>query len=218
MPPLDSNLNKNQLAVDFLVQIIKHFAVRRTHCPAYAGSINAKTNITMATNNNAAKVAATNESANAANAASVESAAEKVKVTINGVTVFDNDGKASVRLAFNESIKGYKADGSEFAETDVNYIDINRAALTKQLTAVNDLIADYRATRTEAFGQREMALILRGAVLTMIRTHHVGGELTGRQDEKGNDIAYQRDCYTSEITAVKLTANAIAKLERATEL
>lgn len=172
----------------------------------------------MATNNNAVQSAATNESSNAAAAASVESAAEKVKVTINAVTVFDNDGKASVRLSFNETIRGYKADGSSFAETDVNYIDINRAALTKQLCAIDDLIADYRATRVEALGQREFALILRGAVLTMVRTHHVGGELTGRQDEKGNDIAYQRDCFTSEIVSVKLTGNAVAKLERATEL
>ena len=207
MPPLDSNLNKNQLAVDFLIQIIKHFAVRRTHCPAYAGSINALNNITMSTRTNAAQ-----------SAAAAVAASEKVKVTINAVTVFDNDGKASVRLAFDETIKGYKADGSEFAETDVNYIDINRALLTRQLCAVDDLIADFRATRVEALGQREFALILRGAVLTMVRTHHVGGELTGRQDEKGNDIAYSRDCYTSEITAVKLTANAIGKLERATEL
>lgn len=162
---------------------------------------------------------AANESANAANAASNNNAtAEKVKVTITGVAVFDNEGRASVRLTFDETIRGYKADGSEFAETDVNYIDINRAALTKQLCAVDDLIADFRATRVEALGQRELALILRGAVLTMVRTHHVGGELTGRQDEKGNDIAYSRDCYTSEITAVKLTANAVGKLERATEL
>ena len=161
-------------------------------------------------------MSATTNAAN--NAAAAVAASEKVKVTINGVTVFDNDGKASVRLAFNETIKGYKADGSSFAETDVNYIDINRAALTKQLCTIDDLIADFRATRVEALGQREFALILRGAVLTMVRTHHVGGELTGRQDEKGNDIAYQRDCYTSEITAVKLTPNAVAKLERATEL
>lgn len=159
--------------------------------------------------------AATTESANTS---ANNAAADKVRVTINAVTVFDNDGKASVRLAFDETIKGYKADGSSFNETDVNYIDINRAALTKQLCAVDDLIADFRATRVEALGQRELALILRGAVLTMVRTHHVGGELTGRQDEKGNDIAYSRDCYTSEITAVKLTANAVGKLERATEL
>lgn len=173
----------------------------------------------MSTRTTAAQSAATTEVINAANAASNNNAAaEKVRVTINAVTVFDNDGKASVRLSFNETIKGYKADGSNFSETDVNYIDINRALLTKQLCAVDDLIADFRATRVEALGQREFALILRGAVLTMIRTHHVGGELTGRQDEQGNDIAYSRDCYTTEVVAVKLTANAIGKLERATEL
>lgn len=172
----------------------------------------------MSATTTAAQSAATTEVNNAANAASVESNSEKVKVTINGVAVFDNNGKASVRLSFDDTIRGYKADGSSFDETDVNYIDINRAALTKQLCAIDDLIADYRATRVEALGQREFALILRGATLTLVRTHHVGGELTGRQDEKGNDIAYQRDCYTTEVVAVKLTANAIAKLERATEL
>lgn len=173
----------------------------------------------MSTKTTAAQSAATTEVNNvAANAASVESNSEKVRVTINAVTVFDNDGKASVRLSFNETIRGYKADGSNFNECDVNYIDINRAALTKQLCAIDDLIADFRATRVEALGQREFALILRGATLTLVRTHHVGGELTGRQDEKGNDIAYQRDCFTSEIVSVKLTANSVAKLERATEL
>lgn len=173
----------------------------------------------MATTTKPAANAANNESANAANAASNNNAAaEKVKVTINGVAVFDNNGKASVRLSFDDAIRGYKADGSSFDETNVNYIDISRAALTKQLCSINDLIADFRATRIEALGQREFALILRGATLTLVRTHHVGGELTGRQDEKGNDIAYQRDCYTTEVVAVKLTPNAVAKLERATEL
>ena len=171
----------------------------------------------MATTTRTAANAATNESANAANAASIESAAEKVKVTVTGITVFDNDGRASVRINFAEDISGYKADGADFVETTVNCIHIARPALTKQLCLINDLIADYRATRTESFGQREFALILRGSQLTLIRTHHVAGEVLG-QDGDGTDIVCVRDCYTSEITAVKLTASAITKLERATEL
>lgn len=173
----------------------------------------------MGTRRNAANAAAANTAAQeSVNVATTVATSEKLNLTVNAVTVFDNDGKASVRLTFDESIKGYKANGLDFVESEVNYVDFARPALTKQLCGLNDLIADYRACRTEAFGQKEWAIILRGAKLTVVRHHHAAGELTGRQDANGVDVAYQRDCYTSDIVGVKLTDAATRKLERATEL
>lgn len=173
----------------------------------------------MSTKKIAANAAnAANAAQESTNAQSTTATAEKLVVTINAVQVFENDGRASVRISFDEAIKGYKAEGLTFAEGDVNYVDINRAQLTKQLCEHSDLIADYRATRTEAFGQKEFAIILRGAKMTIVRTAHVAGELTGRQNDQGQDIVYTRDCYTTDVVGVRLTEGATAKLNRATEL
>lgn len=173
----------------------------------------------MSTQKNAANAAtAANAAQESTNAQSTTATAEKLVVTINAVRVFDNDGKINVHIEFDEIIKGYKAEGVGFDECDVNYIDIHRSKLTKQLCEHSDLIADYRATRTEAFGQKEFAIILRGAKMTIVRTPHVAGELTGRQNDQGQDIVYTYNGYTTDVVGVRLTESATAKLNRATEL
>lgn len=147
----------------------------------------------------------------------------QVIVTLSKVQVFENQDGSNVNLIFNEQINGYErhiGDNGvvDFVETQVSKVNMGLSALTAQLCAISDLINDYRSTRIQAFGQKEFALILRrGTILTLNREHHVAGEVYGT-DENGVDLAYSRDCYTTELTDVKLTGESIKKLEKATEL
>ena len=82
---------------------------------------------------------------------------------------------------------------------------------------MNDNIALYRSCLIHSFGQRELAIILHKAVLTLERTLHQAGEVYG-QDENGTDLAYQRDCYTTEVVGVKLSAWSTQKIDDALTL
>ena len=98
-------------------------------------------------------------------------------------------------------------DEAEFAEAKVSTVSIGRSALTAQLCEVCDDIAAYRGSIDHAFGQKEFGILLRGAALTLDRTLHTAGEVYG-QDENGADLAYQRDCYTTEVVGIKLSEKA----------
>lgn len=149
---------------------------------------------------------------------------EKIKVTVVGVRVYDQKEIPSVELQFAQSIKGYTqtVDSNKvisFAETDVTSISMNRSQLTRELCVVNDLIDEYRGCRPNAFDQKAFALILRGAVLTIIRESHAAGEIIpDAKDKDGNEIAFKRDCYTTHIEGVQLTDRAIARLDAACTL
>ena len=146
----------------------------------------------------------------------------QVIVNLTRVQVFESENGSNVNLVFNEAIKGFerKVDGAgavDYVEGDVNYVSIGRSALTAQLCECNDDIAAYRCSIDHAFGQKEFGIILRGAVLTLERTLHTAGEVYG-QDENGADLAYQRDCYTTEVVYVKLNKKAEERLEAALAL
>lgn len=149
---------------------------------------------------------------------------EKIKVTIIGVRVYDQKEIPSVELQLAQSIKGYAARVENkvvigYDETDVTSISMNRSQLTRELCAVNDLIDEYRGCRPNAFDQKAFALILRGAVLTIIREAHAAGEIVpDTKDKDGNEIAFKRDCYTTHIESVQLTDRAIARLDAACTL
>lgn len=147
----------------------------------------------------------------------------QVIVNLTRVQVFESEEFTNVNLVFNEQIDGFKksvddAGIVDFVEDKVNYLSIGRSALIAQLCEANDLIADYRATIDHSFGQKEFGIILRrGTVLTLNRERHSAGEVYG-QDEDGNDLAFSRDSYTTDIIDVKLTPRSIEKLEKATDL
>ena len=146
----------------------------------------------------------------------------QVIVNLKRIQVFENENSCNCNLVFNENIKGYQrnadANGEvEYVEGDVNYISIGRSALTAQLCDLNDDIALYRCCLTHAFGQKELAIILHGAILTLERTLHSAGEVYGKADD-GTDLAYSRDCYTTEVVGIKLGARAQALLDGAITL
>lgn len=142
-------------------------------------------------------------------------------INLKRIQVFENEQAANVQLVFTENIDGFKKvvnDGVvEYLEEQVNTISIGKSALTAMLCDTCDDIAMYRSTIDHSFGQKEFGLILTGAVLTIERERHAAGEVYG-QDDDGTDLAYQRDCYTTEITDVKLSARSQSILDKALTL
>ena len=143
----------------------------------------------------------------------------QVIVNLKRVQVFESENGCNVNLVFNEQIDGFErrvdANGAiDFAEAKVSSVSIGRSALTAQLCDVCDDIAAYRGSIDHAFGQKEFGILLRGAALTLERTLHNAGEVYG-QDENGTDLAYQRDCYTTEVVGVKLSDKSLELLDNA---
>ena len=146
----------------------------------------------------------------------------QVIVNLKRIQVFESENGSNVNLVFNESIKGFErvvdANGAvDYVEGDVNHVSIGRSALTAQLCECCDDIAMYRGCIDHAFAQKEFGLLLTGATLTLERTLHSAGEVYG-QDENGTDLAYQRDCYTTEVVDVKLSARSQKILDAALTL
>lgn len=146
----------------------------------------------------------------------------QVIVNLTRVQVFETENGCNVNLVFNEKIAGFQrivdASGAvDFVEAEVSTVSIGRSALTAQLCELNDDIALYRGCLTHSFGQKEFAVILHKAALTLERTLHTAGEVYG-QDENGADLAYQRDCYTTEIVGIKLSQRAQTLLDNAITL
>ena len=146
----------------------------------------------------------------------------QVIVNLKRVQVFESENGSNVNLVFNESIDGFvrKVDDNgviDFVEDKVSTISVGRSALTAQLSDCNDDIALYRGCLTHSFGQKEFGLILTGAALTIERERHAAGEVYGQADD-GTDLAYTRDCYTTEVVGVKLSARAQQALDKALTL
>ena len=146
----------------------------------------------------------------------------QVIVNLKRVQVFENEIGSNVSLVFNEQIDGFvrKVNDNgvvDFVEDKVSTISVGRSAFIAQLCEADDMIAAYRGSIDHTFGQKEFGIILRNAALTLERTLHTAGEVYG-QDENGTDLAYQRDCYTTEVVGVKLSAWSMDKIDDALTL
>jgi hypothetical protein len=128
----------------------------------------------------------------------------------------DDSVKYSVRCVLGDPV--FDDNGVvDFVEDKVSSISVGRSAFTAQLCDCNDDIAMYRGCIDHAFGQKEFGLLLTGAALTIERERHTAGEVYG-QDENGADLAYTRDCYTTEVVGVKLSAWSAQKIDDALTL
>ena len=117
-----------------------------------------------------------NSNAVAGNDAVVEAATSQVVktfvLTVKRVqTIETDDSFVSVNLTFDKSIPGFvrEEDGS-YVESNVDHISFSRASITRQLCALNDLIATYRDASEGAFNRKQLSIILHGAKLTIKRT------------------------------------------------
>lgn len=167
---------------------------------------NKNLNATVANNSN-------NVVANGANEAVNETANSQVvktfALTVKRVqTIETDDSFVSVNLTFDKSIPGFVRDeDGSYAEANVDHISFSRSAITRQLCALNDLIATYRDACEGAFNRKQLSIILHGAKLTIKRTLHVAGEvIDGRED------ALERDQWFSEIVGVSVSKTAASLL------
>lgn len=167
---------------------------------------NKNLNATVANNSN-------NVVANGANEAVNETANSQVvktfALTVKRVqTIETDDSFVSVNLTFDKSIPGFVRDeDGSYAEANVDHISFSRSAITRQLCALNDLIATYRDACEGAFNRKQLSIILHGAKLTIKRTLHAAGEVI-----EGREEPLERDQWFSEIVGVSVSKTAASLL------
>ena len=173
---------------------------------------NKNLNATVANNSN-------NVVANGANEAVNEAATSQVvktfALTVKRVqTIETDDSFVSVNLTFDKSIPGFVRDeDGSYVEADVDHISFSRASITRQLCALNDLIATYRDASEGAFNRKQLSIILHGAKLTIKRTLHAAGEVI-----EGREEPLERDSWFSEIVGVSVSKTAATLLLNALTL
>ena len=170
-------------------------------------------NANVVNNSNASAV---NETASkATNEAANQPTIKTFTLTVKRVQVIDTDDNfVSVNLQFDKAIPGFvKQEDGSYTEANVDHISFSRSAITRQLCALNDLIATYRDACEGAFNRKHLSIILHGAKLTIKRTLHVAGEvIDGRED------ALERDQWFSEIVGVAVSKTAASLLLNALTL
>lgn len=154
-----------------------------------------------------------NSSALAGNVANAEVANTSVvktfALTVKRVqTIETDDSFVSVNLTFDKSIPGFVRDeDGSYVEADVDHISFSRASITRQLCALNDLIATYRDASEGAFNRKQLSIILHGAKLTVKRTLHAAGEVI-----EGREEPLERDQWFSDIVGVSVSKTAATLL------
>ena len=168
---------------------------------------NKMVNATVANNSNNMAVA---EATNGANNEVANSQVVKTfALTVKRVqTIETDDSFVSINLTFDKAIPGFirDEDGS-YVEANVDHISFSRASITRQLCALNDLIATYRDASEGAFNRKQLSIILHGAKLTIKRTLHAAGEVIDGREEP-----LERDSWFSEIVGVSVSKTAATLL------
>ena len=170
---------------------------------------NKMVNANVANNsNNIASNGAVNEVAN-------QPTIKTFALTIKRVQVIEtDDAYVSVNVTFDKAIPGFvrNEDGS-YVEANVDHINFSRAAITRQLCALNDLIATYRDACEGAFNRKQLSIILHGAKLTVKRTLHSAGEIIDGREEP-----LEREQWFTDIVGVSISKTAAALLLNALTL
>lgn len=154
-----------------------------------------------------------NNSNNVAANGNVETANSQVvktfALTVKRVNVVDTDDNfVSVNLTFDKAVPGFIRDkDGNYVEADVDHISFSRASITRQLCALNDLIATYRDASEGAFNRKQLSIILHGAKLTVKRTLHAAGEVI-----EGREEPLERDQWFTDIVGVSVSKTAATLL------
>ena len=163
-------------------------------------------NATVANNSN--NVAAV-EAANGVNEVANSQVVKTFALTVKRVqTIETDDSFVSVNLTFDKSIPGFVRDeDGSYVEANVDHISFSRASITRQLCALNDLIATYRDASDGAFNRRQLSIILHGAKLTIKRTFHAAFEIVDGREEP-----LERDQWFTDIIGVSISKTAASLL------
>ena len=166
-----------------------------------------KVNVAASVNNSNA-VASNGAVAEDANGAANQTV-KTFALTVKRVqTIETDDSFVSVNLSFDKAIPGFVRDeNGSYVEANVDYISFSRASITRQLCALNDLIATYRDASEGAFNRKQLSIILHGAKLTIKRTLHAAGEVI-----EGREEPLERDQWFSDIVGVSVSKTAATLL------
>lgn len=167
---------------------------------------NKNLNATVANNSNAVAAA---EAANGVNEAANSQVVKTFALTVKRVqTIEADDSFVSVTLSFDKAIPGFVRDeDGSYVEANVDHISFSRSSITRQLCALNDLIATYRDISEVAFNRKQLSIILHGAKLTIKRTFHASGEIVDGREE-----ALKRDQWFTDIVGVSISKTAATLL------
>ena len=167
---------------------------------------NKNLNATVANNSNNVAVV---EAANGANETANSQVVKTFALTVKRVqTIETDDSFVSVNLTFDKAIPGFVRDeDGSYVEANVDHISFSRAAITRQLCALNDLIATYRDASEGAFNRKQLSIILHGAKLTIKRTLHAAGEIVDGREEP-----LERDQWFTDVIGVSISKTASALL------
>ena len=152
-----------------------------------------------------------NSNPSASNGSAVEAAngaanhtVKTFALTVKRVQTIETDNSVSVNLTFDKSIPGFvRNEDGTYIESNVDHISFSRASITRQLCALNDLIATYRDASEGAFNRKQLSIILHGAKITIKRTFHAAGEVVEDRDEP-----LERDQWFSDIVGVSVSKTA----------
>ena len=124
-------------------------------------------------------------------------------------TIETDDSFVSVNLTFDKSIPDFVRDeDGSYVEANVDHISFSRASITRQLCALNDLIATYRDASEGDFNRKQLNIILHGAKLTVKRTLHTAGEIIDGREEP-----LERNQWFTDIVGVSVRKTASALLQ-----
>ena len=165
-------------------------------------------NLNAAVANNSNNVAS-NGANEAVNEAANSQVVKTFALTVKRVqTIETDDSFVSVNLTFDKSIPGFVRDeDGSYIEDNVDHIIFSRASITRQLCALNDLIATYRDASEGAFNRKQLSIILHGAKLTVKRTLHAAGEVI-----EGREEPLERDQWFTDIVGVSVSKTAATLL------
>lgn len=150
-----------------------------------------------------------NSNPSAVNEAANSQVVKTFALTVKRVqTIETDDSFVSVNLTFDKSIPGFvRAEDGSYVESNVDHINFSRASITRQLCALNDLIATYRDASEGAFNRKQLSIIIHGAKLTIKRTLHNAGDVIDGRDEP-----LERDQWFSDIIGVSISKTAATLL------
>lgn len=139
-----------------------------------------------------------------------------ITAKVKNVRVFESEESASVQITLDKEFEGFVINDGAATKQNITAFSMNRSALTAQLCDVNDDIALYRACQSNSLNQKQLALILFNATITIERELRSAGETYTAFN--GEERAFEHDCFTTKVVKVSLSDKAIRMLDNACAL
>ena len=137
-----------------------------------------------------------------------------VTVVIEGLQRFVSDEGTNVNLDFDIEIPGIVRDENlQYIRGMVKSISMFQGKLTAQLAEISPNFKMVRAMSERSFDQRQLALLLLGATLTLERIFIVAGQEYVQYN--GTKAVATRDMYLTNIKKIVFSKRAKAKIEKA---